>query len=86
MYNLKIVFWNANGLAQHALEVQSFLKLNQIDILLISETHFTKKNHLSIPHYKFYQAMHPDGTAHGGSAILIKNNIQHHQGVHTITN
>ena len=24
--------------------------------------------------------MHPDGTAHGGSAILIKNNIKHQEG------
>lgn len=22
--------------------------------------------------------MHPDGTAHGGSAIIIKNNIRHY--------
>lgn len=29
--------------------------------------------------------MHPDGTAHGGSAILIKENIKHHQGEHTCT-
>ena len=69
---LKIAFWNANGLAQHTLEVKSFLKTNQVDIFLISETHFTEKSHFYIPQYKFYHAMHPDETAHGGSAILIK--------------
>lgn len=29
--------------------------------------------------YRFYQTMHPDGTAHRGSAILIRNNIKHHE-------
>ena len=78
---LKIAFWNANGLAQHTLEVKSFLKTNQVEIFLISETHFTEKSHFYIPQYKFYHAMHPDETAHGGSAILIKNTIKHHKGI-----
>lgn len=29
--------------------------------------------------YRFYQTMHPDGTAHGESAVLIKNNIKHYE-------
>ena len=73
----------ANGLSQHTLEVKSFLKLNKIDILLISETHFTKKHNYTIDGFRFYQTMHPDGKAHGGSAILIKNNIQHFESTHT---
>jgi len=27
--------------------------------------------------YKFYQTMHPDGRVHGGTAVLIRNNIKH---------
>jgi exonuclease III len=38
---LRIAQWNANGLAQHKGEVQLFLQQNKIDILLVSETHFT---------------------------------------------
>lgn len=85
MNSLKVVFWNANGLAQHTLEVQTFLLSKEIDILLVSETHFTKKSHFSIPQYNFYHVMHPDGKAHGGSGILIRKNIKHHQGTHYCT-
>ena len=39
---INICLWNANGLS----------KLNKINILLISETHFTKKHHFSINWFK----------------------------------
>jgi hypothetical protein len=32
-----------------------------------------------MPNYKFYHTNHPDGTAHGGTGILIKNNIKHYE-------
>lgn len=73
-----MVLWNANGLTKHTLEVKKHMQINNIDVMLISETHFTEKNHFSIPGHKFYHTMHPDGKAHGGSAILIKNNIRHY--------
>jgi exonuclease III len=72
---LKIAQWNANGLQQHKDEVVLFLKQNQIDILLINETHFTSKNYFSIPGYGLCRTNHPDRTAHGGTAIIIKNTI-----------
>jgi hypothetical protein len=46
--------------------------------MLISETHFTAKSSIRIPHYSIYDTQHPDGTAHGGTAIIIKNAIKHH--------
>lgn len=82
MSQLKIIFWNANGLSKHTLEVKEFLKANQVDIMLISETHFTQKTHFNIPQYDFYHVNHPDGKARGGSGILIRNVIKHHQGAH----
>lgn len=51
--------------------------MNNIDIMLVTETHFTNKN-FSMSNYKFYHTMHPDGTAHEGTVILIKNNIKHY--------
>jgi exonuclease III len=42
---LKIVLWNANGLAQHAEEVKTYIQLQKVDIMLISETHFTEKSY-----------------------------------------
>jgi exonuclease III len=38
---IKIVLWNANGLAQHTEEVKNYIQNQQVDITLISETHFT---------------------------------------------
>jgi len=76
---LKLALWNANGLFQHEQEVQSFLSEHQIDIMLISETHNTKKSFIKIPRYTIYNTIHPDGTAHGGTAIIIKSIIKHHE-------
>ena len=46
--------------------------------MLISETHFTMKSHIKIHNYTIYDTQHPDGTAHGGTAVIIKNGIRHH--------
>jgi hypothetical protein len=39
---LRLALWNANGLIQHA-EVKTFISVHNIDVMLISETHFTEK-------------------------------------------
>ena len=75
---MRIAQWNANGLQQHKEVVKLFQNQNQIDILLISETHFTSKNHFTIPGCDLYYTSHPDGTAHGGTAIIIKNTIAYY--------
>jgi hypothetical protein len=64
--------------AQHALELQLFLSSHNIDIMLLSETHFTQNSYLRIPNYTLYHTTHPAGTARGGTAIIIKNTIRHH--------
>lgn len=77
--SLRIGLWNANGLIQHKDELTTFLNLNKIDVMLISETHFTERTYLKIPYYEVYHTEYPDGTAHGGSAIIIKQTISHHE-------
>jgi exonuclease III len=56
-----------------------FLKEQHIDILLISETHFTAESYIKIPNYRVYHTNHPDRTAHRGTAILIKQTVDHYQ-------
>jgi len=56
-----------------------FLKHNLIDVLLISETHCTNRTYCHIPLYKIYYTNHPDGTAHAGTAIIIRQTISHHE-------
>jgi len=74
---LKLATWNANGLAKHSLEVKAFILSHDIDILLVSETHFTNKNYFQNPGYTLYHTMHSDGKTHGGTAIIIR--IKHYE-------
>ena len=46
---LKIVLWNANGIALHTEEVKNYVQNQQVDIMLISETHFTTRSYFKIP-------------------------------------
>lgn len=71
--------WNANGLLQHQQELQAILDIENIDICLISETHFTRESFIKFKGYKVYHTIHPGNTAKGGSAIVIKDSIKHHQ-------
>jgi len=63
-------------IAQHTEEVKNYIQNQQVDIMLISETHFTTRSYFKIPNYAMYDSQHHDGTAHGGTAILIKNGIK----------
>jgi hypothetical protein len=74
----KIALWNANGLAQHSQDIKLFLNSHNIDILLVSETHFTDRNYFKLAHYTVYCSNHPDNTAHGGCSVIIKSNIKHY--------
>lgn len=77
--NYKIAIWNANGLSQHLPEVKTFITNQDIDIMLISETHSTNKTYIRIPKYKIYDSKYPNNKAHGGAAIIIRENIKHHE-------
>jgi hypothetical protein len=76
--SFSIILFNANGLKNHVNEVQTVLYDKRIDITLITETHFTKHSYISIPGYSLFKSNHPDGTAHGGVALIIKSNLKFH--------
>lgn len=76
---LVIAVWNANGLAKHSKEIKTFLVNHNKDILLISETRCTDKSYIKIPRYTIYDTKHPNGKAYGGTAIIVKNIIKHHE-------
>ncbi|KAI5744405.1 hypothetical protein M8J76_001994 [Diaphorina citri] len=81
---LRILAWNANGFTQQnrKRELEVFLHLQKIDIALISETHFTSQSYFHIPNYKTYMTHRPDGKSFGGTAVLVKANIPHHESTH----
>ena len=76
---LRITQCKANGLANHKPELHQFLHDSNTDILLVSETHFTDRTVFKLPGYSTYHCNHPDGTAHGGVAILIRATLQHNE-------
>jgi len=75
---LRTSVWNANGLCKHTQEITQFVHRSNIDILLTSESHFTHRSHVKIPNYIIYNTLHPDETAHGGTAIIIWQNVKHY--------
>jgi len=72
-----LFLWNANGLIHQKNELTTFLLILNLDLILISEAHLTPNTSFKIPCYQTYYYDHPDGTAHAGSAILIKSDIKH---------
>lgn len=76
--SLLILQFNANGLKNHTLELETVLNNKRIDIALITETHFTKYSYIRIPGYTLIKTNHPDNTAHGGVAIFVKSTLAFH--------
>ena len=77
--------WNANGLAKSKNELEAVLETEKVDICLISETHFTKESFINFKNFKIYHTIHPSNNARGGSAVIIRNNIEHHEEEHLST-
>ena len=74
---LKICFWNANGINKHKSEITYFLRKEEMDNMLISETHLTNKYNFNIAGFVFHKTNNSDGKAHGGTGILVRNQLRH---------
>ena len=84
---LSIFLQNANDILQHLDELQEVLNEKKIVTALISETRLTKTSTLKIFEFDIIRVDHPDGTAHGETALLISNKIDHfHLLTYLITN
>jgi hypothetical protein len=66
--------WNANGLLQHKDELKAVLCTENIDICLISETHFTSESHIKFRNCVIYHTIHPANTAR--SIVLYLFSVQ----------
>lgn len=75
---MRIATWNINGLAPNVLELEEIIKINKLDVVLISESHATKNSSYRITGFNIYFTPHPgDGKAHAGTAIVIRSNLKH---------
>jgi hypothetical protein len=61
----QFALWSANCLTEHTEELETFISVHKIDVMLILETHFTekKKNYIKLTNYAVYHANRPAGTA-----------------------
>jgi hypothetical protein len=76
--NLRVATWNINGLSPNKHDIEILLQEHKLDIILVSETHCTAASNIKFQNCKAYLTNHPDGTAHAGTAIIIKDSIKHH--------
>jgi len=69
--SLIILLFNANSLKNHVNEILTVLYKTCIDIALINRDTL----HQIFPGYITYKSNHPDNTADGGVAIIIKSTL-----------
>lgn len=46
-------------------------------MLLVSEAYLTMNHNFAIKNYCTYATFHPDGTAHAGTAVIVRRSIKH---------
>jgi hypothetical protein len=49
------------ALTQHTEKLKTFISIHNIDVMIISETHFNEKSYLKFPNYAVYHTNHPAG-------------------------
>jgi exonuclease III len=67
--------WNANGILGKLGELKVFLKMHDVDIMLITETKLLKTDKLNIDSYNILRKERNTDTRGGGVAILVKRGI-----------
>lgn len=77
--NIKIIHWNCRKVGNKKSEFKQFIKENKIHIILLNKTHLTRASKFNMLNYYIYRNDRIYATNVGGTAILIKNNIIHHQ-------
>lgn len=74
----RMLLSNVNGLLPRKKELENFLHQENIDIAVVTETHFTSRFHLNqMRGYTIHSCNHPSGKAQGGSAVIVKNRLQY---------
>ena len=80
MNNLKILFWNSNGITHKLNELTALALQLKTDIILLNETRLSPSTNLHIPNYFTYRNDLPTtrgSPPHGGTAVLIHRRIVH---------
>lgn len=74
---IKIGLWNTRGLARNSEELQLFLRMQNIDVMLATETHMREGQRISLPGYSTNHAVHPSGNSRGGATVIVRSSLNH---------
>lgn len=78
MSSINIAQWNANGILKHRNELEIFLRENNIDVMLLVETHLcSKNNRFKINGYNTHLQNNPEDKPCGGTAVLVRNRLRY---------
>lgn len=77
MASLRVATWNINGLSPNINELEALIASNNLDVVLISESHATSRSSYRLKGFQIYCTPHPDGGAHAGSALVIRSSLKH---------
>lgn len=73
---IKVVYWNCRNIKSKLEETRAFLQSNDVDVLLLGETHLKPGQSLKIPNYCIYRKDRKI-KAGGGVAVLIRKSLIH---------
>lgn len=78
---LKILYWNCQGLGNKKSELLRFIQLHKIHIIFLSEIHLNPSASFKLPNYHIYRNDQPtpiDIRDAGGTAIQLVNKLIHY--------
>jgi hypothetical protein len=75
---LRLVFWNANGLQNKRHDLELFARHHALDVILVNETHLRAGYRANIPGYVLHRDDRTDRKG-GGTAIYIKSGLRHYK-------
>ena len=74
LHSFSIGIWNANGLRAKSAEFKDFIERNNLDVILVTETHFSQGNCVRVANYELFNVDRPlvGIQLSGGTAIYVK--------------
>ena len=75
---IRIVYWNANGIQNKIHELYNFMLVNFVDVSCVCET-FLKSHHLlpAHPQFTIYRHDRDDNIRKGGVLIIVRKSVPH---------
>lgn len=75
---LRILYWNAEGIKGRKHEFTHILKELDVDVALLNETFLKPQMNFKLAGYKVYRSDRPTDQG-GGTAVVVRHNLNHHE-------